>query len=103
MRRLNQRITLAINKIKISTPGPLLSLGTVSLTKSAIQKYMLIITNNRKRSYFFSAAASASQIRLLNQLSSGYVLLRFLESGLIVIVISTISNAIFQSYSNNKY
>ena len=103
LRRLNQRVTLAIHKIKSSLPGPLLSLVAVLIAENAITKYTGEIMNKPKIFLILEPSLSNSEIRLLRKLSYGALLLGSVEAVLEVVVTIRVLNAIVQSYSNNKY
>ena len=103
LRRLNQRITLAMHKIKSSVPGPLLSLVAVLIAENAITKYAEGIMNKPKILLIFEPSFSNSEIRLLRKLAYGGLLLGSAEAVLEVVVAIRVLNALIQSYSNSKY
>lgn len=116
LRRLNQRLTLAKYKIKSSSSRTLKSLVVVVFAKGVIDKSIMITKNtiitikNQKPGYSLFPRASASQSELLNQLITShdklvtyYYIIHRLQLFLILFLFLSISNAIFESYSNNKY
>lgn len=103
LRRLNQRLTLAIHKIKSSLPGPLLSLVAVLIANNAVTKYAEGIVNKPKIFLIFEPSLSNSEIILFRKLAYGALLLSSVEVLLEVVVTIRVLNAIVQSYSNNKY
>lgn len=105
LRRINQRLTLAKYKIKTSASRTLKGLVIVFITKRVVKKYIMLAINNQKSRYFlfYRASASASEYKLLNQLVIYDGILSRIQLFLILFLFISISNAIAQSYSNNKY
>lgn len=101
LRRINQRLTLAKYKVRTSTARAFTSLVGVLIAKHQIKKSSMCGITKQKRIWFLFSRTAES--RNLNRLLISSELLDGIQFFLILFLLIKILNALFESYSNNKY